>query len=151
LGPKHKAVTASPVPKALGRRHPLAHRRRVDPHQVAVGLPGRHLSVHFVQGRLQRRGDRVGIDTRLCVEQCRPTRAHPRAVQRDARTLSRHLRHSARPGQLLSKAQLEEKLHAFDFKVESNTIEVHVSRLRKKPGSAIIETERGMGYRLGRP
>lgn len=57
----------------------------------------------------------------------------------------------ARPGQLLSKAQLEEKLYAFDTEVESNTIEVHVSRLRKKLGSAVIETERGMGYRLGRP
>ena len=57
----------------------------------------------------------------------------------------------ARPGQLLSKAQLEEKLYAFDAEVESNTIEVHVSRLRKKLGSAIIETERGMGYRLGKP
>ncbi|WP_281825470.1 response regulator transcription factor [Jannaschia rubra] len=57
----------------------------------------------------------------------------------------------ARPGQLLSKAQLEEKLYAFDAEVGSNTIEVHVSRLRKKLGSAIIETERGMGYRLGKP
>ena len=57
----------------------------------------------------------------------------------------------ARPGQLLSKLQLEEKLYAFDAEVGSNTIEVHVSRLRKKLGSAIIETERGMGYRLGRP
>ena len=56
----------------------------------------------------------------------------------------------SRPGQLLSKAQLEEKLYAFDTEVESNTIEVHVSRLRKKLGSAVIETERGMGYRLGK-
>ena len=55
----------------------------------------------------------------------------------------------ARPGQLLSKAQLEEKLYAFDSEVESNTIEVHISRLRKKLGADIIETERGMGYRLG--
>ena len=56
-----------------------------------------------------------------------------------------------RPGQLLSKAQLEEKLYAFDAEIESNTIEVHVSRLRKKLGAHVIETERGMGYRLGRP
>jgi two-component system OmpR family response regulator len=35
--------------------------------------------------------------------------------------------------------------------VESNTIEVHVSRLRKKLGPQFIETERGMGYRLGKP
>ncbi|MFM8747215.1 MAG: response regulator transcription factor [Aestuariivirga sp.] len=57
----------------------------------------------------------------------------------------------ARPGQLLSKAQLEEKLYAFDKDVESNAIEVHVSRLRKKLGAAVIETERGLGYRLGPP
>jgi len=57
----------------------------------------------------------------------------------------------ARPGQLLSKAQLEERLYAFDSEVESNTIEVHVSRLRKKLGAAVIETERGLGYRLGPP
>ena len=57
----------------------------------------------------------------------------------------------ARPGQLLSKAQLEDKLYAFGAEIESNTIEVHVSRLRKKLGAGIIETERGMGYRLGAP
>lgn len=57
----------------------------------------------------------------------------------------------ARPGQLLSKAQLEEKLYDFDAEVGSNTIEVHVSRLRKKLGNAVIETERGLGYRLGKP
>lgn len=57
----------------------------------------------------------------------------------------------ARPGQLLSKAQLEEKLYAFGAEVESNTIEVHVSRLRKKLGAGVIETERGLGYRLGQP
>lgn len=55
----------------------------------------------------------------------------------------------ARPGQLLSRAQLEEKLYAFDTEVESNTIEVHISRLRKKLGAAVIQTERGLGYRLG--
>ena len=57
----------------------------------------------------------------------------------------------ARPGQLLSKAQLEEKLYNFDTEVESNTIEVYVSRLRKNLGAAVIETERGLGYRLGKP
>jgi two-component system OmpR family response regulator len=56
-----------------------------------------------------------------------------------------------RPGQLLSKAQLEKRLYSFDQEVESNAIEVHVSRLRKKLGANVIETERGMGYRLGRP
>lgn len=54
-----------------------------------------------------------------------------------------------RPGQLLSKAQLEERLYSFETEIESNTIEVHVSRLRKKLGRARIETVRGLGYRLG--
>lgn len=54
-----------------------------------------------------------------------------------------------RPGQLLSKAQLEERLYSFDTEIDSNTIEVHVSRLRKKLGHSAIETVRGMGYRLG--
>jgi len=55
----------------------------------------------------------------------------------------------SRPGQLLSKAQLEDKLYAFGAEIESNAIEVHVSRLRKKLGPKIIQTERGMGYRMG--
>lgn len=54
-----------------------------------------------------------------------------------------------RPGTVLSKSQLEEHLYNFDAEFESNTIEVHVSRLRKKLGRDIIETVRGVGYRLG--
>jgi two-component system OmpR family response regulator len=54
-----------------------------------------------------------------------------------------------KPSQLLSKAQLEERLYSFDTEVESNTIEVHISRLRKKLGAGVITTERGLGYRLG--
>lgn len=53
------------------------------------------------------------------------------------------------PNQLLSKTQLEERLYSFDTEIESNTIEVYVGRLRKKVGHSMIETVRGMGYRLG--
>ncbi|WP_347266162.1 response regulator transcription factor [Paracoccus sp. (in: a-proteobacteria)] len=53
------------------------------------------------------------------------------------------------PGQILSRAQLEERLYAFGAEVESNTIEVHVSRMRKKLGAGIVDTVRGIGYRLG--
>ncbi len=56
-----------------------------------------------------------------------------------------------RPSQLMSKAQLEERLYSFDAEVESNTIEVYVGRLRRKLGADIIETVRGMGYRLCAP
>src|SRR5690606_30570150 len=54
-----------------------------------------------------------------------------------------------RPGALLSKAQLEERLYEFGAEIESNTIEVYVSRLRKKLGFHVVETVRGVGYRLG--
>ena len=81
----------------------------------------------------------------------RSIRREGRAIQLTAREWALFEAFITRPGRLLSKAQLEEKLYAFDAEVESNTIEVHVSRLRKKLGPAIIETERGLGYRLGRP
>lgn len=52
------------------------------------------------------------------------------------------------PDKLISKPQLEERLYEFGAEIESNTIEVYISRLRKKLGKALIVTIRGMGYRL---
>lgn len=54
-----------------------------------------------------------------------------------------------RPGLFVSKAQLEEALYEFGAEVESNTVEVYVSRLRKKLGAGHIVTVRGIGYRFG--
>ena len=56
-----------------------------------------------------------------------------------------------RPGQIISKSQIEDRLYSFDAEVESNTIEVYVSRLRKKLGKDVVQTIRGLGYRLGAP
>ena len=56
-----------------------------------------------------------------------------------------------RPGQIVSKSQIEDRLYSFDAEVESNTIEVYVSRLRKKLGKDAVQTIRGLGYRLGAP
>ncbi|SLN63026.1 response regulator transcription factor [Roseisalinus antarcticus] len=81
----------------------------------------------------------------------RSIRRDDKPVQLTAREWALSKAFLSRPGQLLSKAQLEDKLYAFASEVESNTIEVHVSRLRKKLGAKVIETERGMGYRLGTP
>lgn len=53
-----------------------------------------------------------------------------------------------RPGATLSKAHLEEALYAFGAEIESNAVEVYVSRLRKKLGAKAIRTVRGLGYRL---
>lgn len=53
-----------------------------------------------------------------------------------------------RQDMILSKAQLEQRLYSFGDEIGSNTIEVHMSRLRKKLGADLIETVRGLGYRL---
>jgi two-component system OmpR family response regulator len=55
----------------------------------------------------------------------------------------------ARPGAMVSKDQVEEALYAFGSEIESNTVEVYVSRLRKKIGKERIRTARGVGYSLG--
>ena len=51
-----------------------------------------------------------------------------------------------RPGVVLSRAQLEEKLYGWDDSIESNAVEVHIHALRKKVGSAFIKNVRGVGY-----
>lgn len=55
---------------------------------------------------------------------------------------------AARPGSVLSKAQLENALHSASGEVESNAIEVHIHNLRKKLGDGVIRTLRGAGYAL---
>jgi two-component system OmpR family response regulator len=53
-----------------------------------------------------------------------------------------------RIGRIVSQAELAEHLYALEDSRESNTIEVYVSRLRRKLGADIITTVRGLGYRL---
>ena len=53
------------------------------------------------------------------------------------------------PGKVISRTELTEHLYDQDFDRDSNTIEVFVGRLRKKLGVDLIETVRGMGYRIG--
>jgi two-component system, OmpR family, response regulator len=54
-------------------------------------------------------------------------------------------------GEVVSRTELVEHLYDQDFDRDSNTIEVFVGRLRKKMGSDMIETVRGMGYRIAEP
>jgi len=56
-----------------------------------------------------------------------------------------------RPGSVVSRTELTEHIYAQDFDRDSNTIEVFVGRLRKKLPPALIETVRGLGYRLVPP
>lgn len=54
------------------------------------------------------------------------------------------------PTTIHSKQVLEERLYGWQEEIESNTIEVHVHKLRAKLGAPLIETVRGVGYRMGR-
>jgi two-component system, OmpR family, response regulator QseB len=51
-----------------------------------------------------------------------------------------------RPGVVLSRAQIEEKLYGWGHEVESNTVEVYVHSLRRKLGANLIRNVRGVGY-----
>ena len=51
-------------------------------------------------------------------------------------------------GKVISRTELTEHLYDQDFDRDSNTIEVFVGRLRKKLGVDVIETVRGLGYRI---
>ncbi|MEY3263824.1 MAG: hypothetical protein RL717_1301 [Pseudomonadota bacterium] len=55
---------------------------------------------------------------------------------------------SSQPGHIFSKEQMEATLYNFESDVGSNTLEVYVSRIRKKLGKDHIETVRGLGYRF---
>ena len=56
------------------------------------------------------------------------------------------LRH---PRQILSTDRLRDSLYGFGQDVESNAVNVHIHHLRRKLGPGIVETVRGLGYRLG--
>ena len=51
-------------------------------------------------------------------------------------------------GRVLSREQLEQHLYSWGREVESNAVEVHVHHLRRKLGSGLIRTVRGVGYAL---
>ena len=56
-----------------------------------------------------------------------------------------------RAGRIVAKPDLERLVLGFDAELASNALEVHVSALRRKLGRELIETVRGLGYRIGTP
>jgi two-component system OmpR family response regulator len=52
------------------------------------------------------------------------------------------------PNKVIDKTTLSEHIYGYDEDKDSNTIEVFVARLRKKLPEGLIETVRGLGYRL---
>jgi two-component system, OmpR family, response regulator len=61
------------------------------------------------------------------------------------RVLSYLMHHRDR---VVSQSELTDHIYAQDFDRESNTVEVFIARLRRKLGASLIETVRGLGYRL---
>ena len=88
----------------------------------------------------------VALDPRLA----RVTKngAPVKLTSHEFRVLSYLMHHRDR---VVSQGELTEHIYAQDFDRDSNTVEVFIARLRRKLGSSLIETVRGLGYRLGTP
>ncbi len=85
----------------------------------------------------------VTLDRRLA----RVTRdgAPVKLTSHEFRVLSYLMHHRPR---VVSQGELTEHIYAQDFDRDSNTVEVFIARLRRKLGASIIETVRGLGYRV---
>ena len=53
-----------------------------------------------------------------------------------------------RPGAVLSRAMIEDRLYGWGEEIESNAVSVYVHQLRKKLGADFIRSMRGVGYFL---
>ncbi|MBH9307883.1 response regulator [Pseudomonas aeruginosa] len=71
----------------------------------------------------------------------------PVELSRREQALLQALRNSR--GRILSGEQLKDSVYGFGDEVESNALNVHIHHLRRKLGNAIVQTVRGLGYRLG--
>jgi DNA-binding response OmpR family regulator len=56
-----------------------------------------------------------------------------------------------RPGAILSRGQLEQRMYGWGEEVDSNAVEVHIHAIRKKLGADFIRNVRGVGYYIARP
>ena len=54
-----------------------------------------------------------------------------------------------RPGAVLSRAQLEDRLYGWGEEIESNAVSVYIHQLRRKLGAELIQNVRGVGYFVG--
>lgn len=80
----------------------------------------------------------------------REVSAHGRPVVLSAREWAVLEPLLARPGMVLSRAQLEEKLYSWKDEISSNAVEVYIHGLRRKLGAWLIQNVRGVGYMVPR-
>ncbi|WP_300331372.1 response regulator transcription factor [Accumulibacter sp.] len=106
--------------------------------RALIRRAGGHASTELVCGplTLDTRSSRVSVDgTALTL------------TSHEYRVLAYLMHH---PGEIVSRAELTEHIYAQDFDRDSNTVEVFIARLRKKLPPGLIETVRGLGYRLNK-
>ncbi|MDS4015684.1 MAG: response regulator transcription factor [Candidatus Accumulibacter sp.] len=106
--------------------------------RALIRRAGGHASTELVCGplTLDTRSGRVSVDgTALTL------------TSHEYRVLAYLMHH---PGEIVSRAELTEHIYAQDFDRDSNTVEVFIARLRKKLPPGLIETVRGLGYRLNK-
>jgi DNA-binding response OmpR family regulator len=78
----------------------------------------------------------------------REVRLDDRVVDVSAREFALLMTLAERPGTVISRAQLEERIYGWNDSVGSNAVEVHIHNLRRKLGETAIRTVRGLGYKL---
>ena len=114
----------------------------VDLYELAARLRALVRRAHGqAQPRLQARNIELDVAARLVRKSGAPVSLSPREFD---------LLHALmlNPDRVLSREQLEQYLYSWGQEVESNAIEVHIHNLRRKLGTALIQTVRGVGYML---
>lgn len=114
------------LPEVVARLHALVRRRSGAASSV---LKHKNIELDLASGHVMRNGQTVEL------------------TAREFRMLGYFM---LRAGRLVTQSELTEHLYAMEESRESNTIEVYVSRLRRKLGADIITTVRGLGYRMDR-
>jgi two-component system OmpR family response regulator len=112
------------VPEIAARLRSLI--RRASGH-ASPSISHRDVTLDLGSGKVMRAGEQVEL------------------TARELRMLTYFLH---RIGRIIPQAELTEHLYALEETRESNTIEVYVSRLRRKLGADLITTVRGLGYRM---
>lgn len=107
--------------------------------RALIRRAGGHASAELGCGplKLDTRASRATVDGRALT-----------LTSHEYRVLSYLMHHQ---GEVVSRTDLVEHIYAQDFDRDSNTVEVFIARLRKKLPPGMIETVRGLGYRLGAP
>ncbi|NMG07581.1 response regulator transcription factor [Brasilonema sp. UFV-L1] len=110
---------------------------------VRVRLRLRNRQVGLVKEEMILTAQDVVLDLRT-----RKARVGDRTIELAAREFTLAETFFRHPGQVFSREQLLDRVWGYDYDPGSNIVDVYVGYLRKKLGSELIETVRGMGYRL---